>query len=511
MRQLTPEELTKPFFARDSTKDYIEAVAAAEDLTVYLGAGASVDRTGRTWRQLMVDLLVKSCDLNEESIQAIAKVLDPMSLASIVAEFARESSSQPETLAGNVRDLLYQQGGDLKGQALVALSDVALELSLRGKAVRLLTTNYDEYLTKDFTSQVEFWRTSYEAKRRFEEVQALDGLAGSPPITYLHGLVPERGEIVEAPVLSELQYKDSLKKTHSALTAALTSQTTVMVGASVTDPPLVRALLNTKGEAATKHRMRFALLPRSDVGAMADDERSLQVLSLWQQRLAHLGVQGIFVDSFSQVGQFLREVHTALAFNIDDYARSRMTHGARLDRWWSAWSDDLAAAFDDRQEMAHHMLRGLLVEVCEELEATNERIKIEIWPRWHPGSARQDRALRLWASSYSRFTDYELTRSASLAEPGQSDYVAVRAFKEGRPIHVADTDANRWRSYLAAPVYLSEEVNLAVGSIVIASMARPEHSQLAHRKKALHAKALNVAQRRAQTILTPPTGASVIS
>lgn len=505
MRQLTPEELKKPFFARDSTKDYIEAIAAAESLTAYLGAGASVDRTGRTWRQLMVDLLVKSGDLSGDAVKAIARMLDPMSLASIVAELARENSSSPEVVAANVRDLLYQQGGDLKGQALVALSDVALELSLRARPVQLLTTNFDEYLTKDFTSQVEFWRTSYEANDRNDVVDALRRMVGlGLPITYLHGLVPERGEIVDGPVLSEQQYKDSLNRTHRALTAALARHTTVIVGASVTDPPLVRALLNTKGEAAIAGRRRFALLPRSDVDALSDDEQSLQVLNLWQQRLAHLGVQGVFVDSFSQVGQFLREVHTALAFEIDGYARSHMTHGARLDRWWNAWSENLAASFDERQASAHQVLRDLLVEVCEELDETKERIKIEIWPRWHPGSAHQDRTLRLWASSYSRFTDYELTRSASLAEPGRSDYVAVQAFKEGRPIHVGDPDANRWRSYLAAPVYLGNEVNLAVGSLVIASMAKPEHSQLAPRKKALHAKALNVAQRRAQAILTPP-------
>lgn len=117
--------------------------------------------------------------------------------------------------------------------------------------------------------------------------------------------------------------------------------------------------------------------PRSDVGAGPESTSSTELLRLWQHRLA-LGVQGVFVDSHSQVAQFLRELHVATFTGTTNYAQSSNRHGARLRGWWANWSEGLEENFESRQAGDHELLLAALPEIKQMLDSGNERIKIEI-------------------------------------------------------------------------------------------------------------------------------------
>lgn len=75
--------------------------------------------------------------------------------------------------------------------------------------------------------------------------------------------------------------------------------------------------------------------------------------------------------------------------------------------------------------------------------------------------------LRLWASSTSVFRQDGTARYGEIAIA--SDYVSVQAFCEGRPILVErdQVTSGRWKSYLAAPIWLESSGYLPVGVVVL--------------------------------------------
>lgn len=495
MHQVNVGELARPFFARESTKRFISRLGSTESLAIYLGAGASIDRTGRTWKQLLVDLLKVATSHDEQPLANIANVLDPMSLASIAAESYKPQAEDPSSkMCNDVKQLLYEHGGMLRGRALTALSDVAIELARRGQPTTILTTNFDDYLYQDFEEQVSFWSDALSGGAETGAGESVRDAAERTEIVPLHGLVRQREEAEGGLVLSEEDYVKTAETTRQRIATAINDRSLLTLGASLTDPPLVRALLDTKQKAQEDGRVRYALLPRSDVSALAPNSTSVSTLNLWQSRLSHLGVQGIFVDSFSQMGQFLREMHIALHLDTGDYPNSPMEHGRRLSSWWESWWSGMPDKYEERQGRDHGRLCQLLEDVRGELGVEDEGLKIEVWLRWQPGNSTTGRALRLWASSYSRFTEPELTRSGGLADLTDTRYVAVRAFREGRPICDTDDQSRRWKAYLAAPIELAGDVNLVVGSVVVSSMDGADTGALSEKNRAMHARVLQVAR-----------------
>ncbi len=524
MRVIGLEELDQPFFARESTKDYIGRLSrCCDDLVVYTGAGVSIDRTGLSWSDLVAKLLTTHVGFAAGLESDLVGALEPFRAASIVSESLRAGLDAPDPsddpgirIAGSVRELVYKQGGSLHGQTSLALADLAIEALCSDRLFRVMTTNYDEYLVGDFNSQVEFW-SSLLANRQDEvdgdtsedlasRLAILNDLAESEaPVEFLHGRLPRDGAIQQdsLPVLSEADYLASSEEIFETLGDAFLRSNVLILGASVTDPPLVRALLKSRDTAEKKGLQRFAVLPRSDIGAEVPSSDSHKLLRAWQLRLSHLGVQGVFVDLLSQVAQLLREV--AVGISEPNYGKSESRHGRRLQQWWTSWEKGKAGSdgFEVRQQADHEELVEALPVISNQLEADHEQLKVEVWLRWRPDKG--NRELRLWASSFSRFTNPDQARTVSLAPsllpPGSPTNSALEAFKLGRPYHMED-DSARWKSYLSAPIQISDdEVNLVVGSVVIASMKAASESHLGENvARARQAKALTIAQGAAEHI-----------
>lgn len=70
-----------------------------------------------------------------------------------------------------------------------------------------------------------------------------------------------------------------------------------------------------------------------------------------------------------------------------------------------------------------------------------------------------------------------------------------------RPERPEGDERTRWKSLLAAPLELPDDVSLVVGSIVIASMEPPDESQLSAGKKALRRRCSPLAQQRGEKSL----------
>jgi len=498
MRNLSHDDLLKPFFLRPATLQFINSISDEQALLLHLGAGASADRTGLTWASLVEELLTDN-GLSPDVAAIVVDRLNPMSAASALSESILNGGRTPQQIAQRIQSLLYTGGGRLKGQTMTAIADLAIEFMTANRSFEITTTNFDEFVAIDFKDQLAFWRSALATKpdqaeklRRLKRIEkkGKNGLR----VSFLHGRINESGHVADLPVLSERDYHNARTKTLRTLTRRLKKMSLLTVGASLSDPPLVASLLATRDEAEEKGLKRYAIIPRADVRAESATDTSVAILGMVQHRLTHLGVQGVFVDHHSQVGQFVREVNIATA--TSDYVNSKSVHGSRLEAWWHAWRDDMShEVMQSRQSDDHRELVEALVDIESVLGSPGDRLKIEVWLRWMPPGKRE---LRLWASSFSRFSDHELSRASSipLDESGPSG-IAAKAFHAGRPIHEEASKADtRWKTYLAAPILISglEESNLAVGTVIVASMRKRGESCLDPDNAGLHARALLVLQ-----------------
>jgi hypothetical protein len=344
-----------------------------------------------------------------------------------------------------------------------------------------LTTNYDVHIERAIHHVVQSAGDRDESKR--------------PVVTYLHGRIPENTRVKDFPVISERDYVACRDKTLSALTAAFSKNNVLLVGSGLKDAPLLEALLKTRDDARRLGLTRVAVLPRADLGAIGAGRDTELVLESVDNRLDHFGVRGVYVDHFSEIAQFLMEIRVATGITaVRPYVGSELDHSERLESWWRRWYRTAAAPADyaARQAGHHDALKQAVEDIRARLESDDEQLKLELWIRWKPGESPP--ALRLWASSYARFTSWEMAHDARLEVDSQ--YWSVRAFSAGRAYYSPAQHpylANRWKSFIAIPIWGGEGVDLVVGIAVLASMQPPAVSSLREGLRGTHAESLVVA------------------
>jgi hypothetical protein len=485
-------EFDEPFFKRLSTQSIVGELAGRRDWTIYLGSGATIDRTGMSWRGLVKKLL-SEFESDEALQDAILNAHGEIRTATIVEGRYRAAYGDNYTSQMNddVRKLLYKSRRFMKGRLLESVAGLCYHLAKRGDSVVVVTTNYDAYASTEIGSHIALAGKTDALDRPVElsiyvateKDLTLPEVSVPHTITcaYVHGFIgllrreQDADQELDAPiVLSEGEYYATYGRTRGVLKAAFRDRNVLIIGSAVSDPPLVDALRETRPADQQEPVKRYAILPMQS-GEFYEPGRSREATRLpdWNtRRLDDVGVVPIYCDFYSQAGQLVHEVHKCMERGDADtmrnpYAQNR--YRSRVEDWWRRWYSANCGGGTSQTEH-HDLLLRRLSDIKRVLNSTiDENLKLDMWIRWHPESQRQ---LTLWASSLGTWVDQNAMRSVDI--PGNTGHVAVGAFCNGAPTFAEDRSAvdARWRTYLGVPIWLDMPAtgDIPVGVMTLASM-----------------------------------------
>lgn len=499
-----------PFFESPLTGAVIDRVAGEESpLLLYCGAGVTIDRTGHSW-----SALIQSCFPDRHSknypqgprradIEAQATIAPEQLASSLVhtlrAVAAGSKKSLQDTLRKRIKRSLYGTAASWQGGRLSSnIVQLALFRSLRDRRTTIFTTNYDDHIEQRYH---EIRRTIQSLPEigvpglRVMGIQSPDPIHDVAPlrmdpdatssyvtVVYLHGRVPANGQVSWPIVLDENSYAATAPRVGSALIQGFKDHPlSLIIGSSLQDLPLVRALSSTRSEGE-----RLALLTKgSHAYDLSADGDSL-ALELLRDRAAELAVSPVLADFHGQIAQLTNEIKLRTAFpKPRSDAPLSWNYMDRLDSWWQAWS--VESGIDAQlPENLHIALQGALplFDIApndDPLRVEAERYRLELWVRAFP--IAPERQLVRWATSDGRTLDGAKGKCGPL---DTASYLApVRAFIEGRPgaYDIADLEQGRAsidrytsKAFLAVPVRVRDCI---VGVLSLASSNRMSSARMA--------------------------------
>ncbi|MBA3618002.1 MAG: SIR2 family protein [Acidothermales bacterium] len=408
--------------------------------------------------------------------------------AATIAENLYQRYDDPRLeIQEDLRRILYGPHRFLHGRLLESVIHFALTLARMGRSIALVTPNYDDYLYDELVTGItKLQATSSEPSDvPTTSLIVVDDDSALPTewcsnkgilCVYMHGYVPRApGTPVGMPILGEADYFGSYRRSLALLKAMFEGRNVLMVGSSVTDGPLVNALLATKQASKDGESLRrVALLPLQGQEWNEAPPSSRDQLARWNsERLTYLNVTPIYPDFYIQSGQFLHEVQRCLKFG-DGNSMTEMVsprrYGSRLVDWWRTWFEDNCRT-SGPQAQHHELLNRACGVIREAIGAPlEESLKLEVWVRWRPDS---ERTLALWASSVGTWPDLHSMRSDQINP--DSDYKSVQVFCAGAPLFLDEEKSaqTRWRSYLGVPIWLDRaEGQVPVGVVSLASLKK---------------------------------------
>jgi NAD-dependent SIR2 family protein deacetylase len=476
----------EPYLERAETIDYIEEIAAQERIIIYAGSGVSIDKTGLNWPKLVSSLMEHR--LGDLELQTFS----PLESASVVKQLLLKEFGEDRIngkLADELRRLLYPSQMWRQAELPHAVMRLITELHNQGRDYHVFTTNYDDFLEqqKDIldlqstenqgsTLALESIAVDYsvdisEKDRLFHEVARYTSCEpANRLLVHLHGYVPQDPKTPATFVtFSEVDYARSYRLSAEVLEQILRDHSMLIIGSSLTDPPLLSALARTAEHARDQQLSRVAIMPLQGLRVPhGDEQKTAAICKNISDRMEHFEVAVTFPDFYAQTAQLLIEVRAAAVERRagNPYRNSPTEHQNRLGRWWQEWQRNRSGDWTAANLRDHDTLLERLRELQKRFKV-REMMKLEIWIRWQPGPT--NRMLKLWASSTGTWPEERTMPTASIGN--DSRYVSVQTFCLGRPgLHSTGND--RWHTYLSVPIRVGTELSqdLPVAVISLASM-----------------------------------------
>lgn len=434
-----------------------------------VGAGASVESGLPSWRELLVRLLTDvgrqaGAPEDSETGQPGVSAFCDWTLANegLLGAGAVADAAFGSQLPREVRKHLYAQSGPAPQPGPLTLGVARLK-ELWGEHCEVVTTNYDDLLERAFVvvgggklADISLCA----AGRRRERV-----------VRHLHGLVTPRrtgGNLV----LSEADYHRMQGGgwQEKFVQERLEVSTCLFVGASMTDPNLLRYLYRAHAE-----RRHVVVLPRQadawtyrrDLLPGVREARETAVLRRWRR----MGVEPLQPDYYNQVAQFVGEVallrelggrYVSYPKRLVSWERAIRADLLRRDdiRVFRSWQDDL-------QPLLADWLSDVRLALAENVDIDpDERLALHLWVR-----LPSQRSLVLWASSDRAWRDPSTLQPVAIERPTQ--WVSVEAFCHGTSVvqTLDEPKTSRWNSVRGIPVQLDHPIwsRLPVGVVTIAS------------------------------------------
>lgn len=329
----SPRPPALSFTQQPELKRLFEAVLDTNrEITIFCGAGVSVDSGLPTWRELIKNLAER---IENDKVREVI-LADELSLSRKVDLILRlvKRSRQEESV---ISEALYAGalGGLSSGQLATAIARLAVAIQGR---VRLVTTNYDDRLEAALEAVAPNSTVTPVAIDNFATHQrTLDlGELGNLrfQVEHLHGFLSSDGRQIGPIVLSESSYLARGREAQGFIKALLESSTVLFVGVSMTDPSIIGPLYDLRNEPISA----FAILPRSYEMTSEDDKSGAlahSYLCMQADYLASLNVMPILLKSYAQIAQCMLELAIACdnptAYMSDDPATS-LRYGHRFKR-----------------------------------------------------------------------------------------------------------------------------------------------------------------------------------
>jgi len=504
----------KPFLRQTPTLNALQKLNDYDEIVIYCGAGVTIDQTGVSWTQLVRHIFRAGRTVVNDATRAksveflIDQIQDPRQLASIVVEAFKPSMiSEQEFLGSQLHSILYSEDTWSVGLILRNLAYYAVMAALFSHSVTIITTNYDSFIEKkldDRARQVssEAGDIAVPAKRTTlstetgpdtEILRADESATGSIEVIYLHGRVAQDGKVQGDLVLTEGSYAKTRQQSRDILTKhfgrsdAGQAKALLIVGASLTDEPLIDALYHTREDAPPagqepQYRVALTAAPLSegwiDARFSTEDEatriKDTDVLKTLALRGQHLGLEILWPAFHTQTAQFLEELrvdldHRTRSDGKSSYrdAEEKVSYEHRLKSWSTAFATGRALT---DQDFTHETLALLKTSVEERLDAlgadrSGEILRTELWARVTPSS----HMLELIGSSSGPIRDVDTFRKEPIDSTANASVVA---FREGRPLFRSLDDLNlsdkasRWKTFFAVPVFLHVESVTGGGGLI---------------------------------------------
>lgn len=478
MSQKQPYRRDTPFFQDPATHDLIEQVATATSLTIFVGAGVSLDRGSLTWDELVARLLNRQLQKQRSGTGskatlrgalAVGESLGPVAAASAVRElYRRERPHVSETalmelIADDMYQLLYPSNRWSPGGALAeAVVRLAVMWKSLGRRVSVITTNYDNNI-EEYAGDQELEDLAKEKGLIIEPYVDLSSRVASKtiPVYHLNGYIPygdtyrgnlafsESGLALGREVVGNdkpgLDWRPKLLDKH------LRASTTIFVGTTLRDPTVVAGLIKTRDAGTTCPR--FGVFPYQ-ADAWRNEEPTVRAAAnaALDARLAHLDVEPIRPDFYGQVAQLVNEVVNCRLNGSGDYKSVDVRYSDRLSTWYRSWSRSIDRVGERYyQDRCQELLADARDQVRSQLSPKrDELLKLEIWIRRDPKKRRE---LELWGNSGSASRSTKGNARGHIEN--QSRYVAVRALCQGFDLRgPLEAAGSRWHSHFSLPVVL---------------------------------------------------------
>jgi len=497
------------FFHRRSTHKLIDELRQLDAITLYVGAGASIERTGLTWEGLSAQLLDTSLGDFSERIELV-RASSSLAVSSAISHLFETSRTDGwrDRLRETICDLLYRGPEKQASYFNDRVLGVANDLVGAGRSVVVVTPNYDQFLLEALKELQDLGAAAFKKEKVFafgvdkngdpiplepqlSELKTALADRATLCVVYLHGFVartvPRKKSLKAAyPVVSEADYAATRSNSQEILGELFRDRDAIIVGSSITDPPLIHALLEARktldqSSASTYRGKRFAIIPTHGALPSSLSTKSIKSLRRVEElRAAHLGVRLVTPPYYFQAPQILEELRVDLVAAQEqlNYSDPQALHryGARLSDWWWSWLYDSESRMAQRQEDTYKFLEEQALPVARDIlgAAEAENLKLEAWIRWQP----EERELALWASSTGSWPDSDTMRRDLLAMT--TTYAATKAFLNGAPTYMKSMSADsRWKAYLAKPIRHMDKaygVYQPVGVLCVASMNEQDAS-----------------------------------
>jgi hypothetical protein len=448
------------FFESQETIDAIERLAAARSVTVIAGAGASMEIGLPSWTKLVDELFDKALELRDwkadsEELRKLVKASGPLVAAELVEELLAGGHMPTQ-----IKSILYQKDNPRTIQPGPLASAIALLQVELGERMRLATTNYDEVL------ETALRKLHRQPRRRVQSIvgRPRNGQADAVRVVHLHGLLgrQDKGEVI----LTEGDYyRMQTRRTWQEewVTERLSRSMCLFLGASLTDPNLIRYLYCT-----SRKRSHYVLFRRLEAsGSRARWEQ------MERDRWKRLGVTPLYADNFADIPQFIYEV-------IYRRRQGSSCQGlpARLRSWLAKESQDgiltVGQHFGYWQRNTHDfladiMLPGIVRGLKESgVPLQKETLAVSLWTLREPVAGEDQERVVAMASS-----DRIMTTPSSLAPVPLvqlSEWTGVKALCTGLAVgERRDSYASRWSYVLGVPIF-DPEPRMPLGAITISSM-----------------------------------------
>ena len=524
-----------PFFHQRSTHNLIDDLSSLSAVTLYIGAGASIERTGLTWAGLSAQLLEKDLGTYAERIAIVRSQSELASSSAIERQFARTHADDPRgALVQAIRDEFYSGPRVQPSYFNERVIAFANDLIGAGQSVVVVTPNYDDFLFDAVREIAKNGQASFKDVQFFGFGMASSGKKATPlqpqlktlqnslgnaqtlNIVYIHGFVsrhsdasipsPLKGSFSDSlaagsaalhavqPVFSERDYSLTRTNSERVLYALFSDRDVLVLGSSLTDPPLLQALSTShEHNVRTKRSVqRFAVRPLQGIDfSHLDESVFASFRHVEDERAEHLGLRLVSPPFYFQAPQILEEARVGVALRRATNARARFysdsgstpRYGFRLNEWWREWNEDDDYPLTERQLDSYLFLADIALETIRDILGCpdDEDLRVEAWIRWEPSQ----RELRLWASSTGHWPDTVTARHEPIGL--DSRYPSTFAFLNGAPTYTdGDEKLTRWKSFLSKPIrYMDSSYHsyIPVGVISIASMRNQAEGSLNPRYK----------------------------